>query len=78
VPKPRPGIFRITKNIHNILQGVAQSDLWVTSGDKKVVTDWINDNAARYWFSDGGPLLDPAKGGADVIVVRTRRDKGGV
>jgi hypothetical protein len=34
-----------------------------------ILTDWITDNAKRYWFSDGGPLKPPEEGGANVIFV---------
>lgn len=70
VPKPRPGVFRITKNIHNILQGVSEPDERINKSDLEVVTNWIEDNANRYWLSPGGPLRPPAEGGADVIIVR--------
>jgi alpha,alpha-trehalose phosphorylase (configuration-retaining) len=69
VPKPKPGVFRITKTVHNILQGVSKPDEWITPEEKKILTDWITDNAKRYWFSDGGPLRPPEEGGADVIFV---------
>ncbi len=70
VPKPRPGVFRITKNVHNILQGVASPDERISADDKNSITDWIKDNANRYWLSEGGPLRHPSKGGADIIIVR--------
>lgn len=69
VPKPRPGIFRITKNIHNILQGVSDPDQRVGDNDKASIIDWITENANRYWFSEGGPLRPPDEGGADVVVI---------
>ncbi|OAQ88031.1 trehalose synthase (Ccg-9) [Purpureocillium lilacinum] len=69
VPKPRPGVFRITKNIHNILQGVSPEDQRITDQEKESVVEWIVDNAHRYWLSEGGPLRPPEEGGADVIVV---------
>ncbi|KAJ5684151.1 uncharacterized protein N7477_000496 [Penicillium maclennaniae] len=69
VPKPRPGVFRVTKNNHNILQGVASPDARLTSENQKSLTDWIEDNAKRYWCSPGGPLCSPSEGGADVIIV---------
>lgn len=69
VPKPRPGVFRITKNIHNILQGVSHPDQRVTAEEKQAIIDWITDNANRYWFSEGGPLCSPKDGGADVVIV---------
>ncbi|KAL5628563.1 hypothetical protein BROUX41_003311 [Berkeleyomyces rouxiae] len=69
VPKPRPGVFRITKNMHNILQGVNDPDQKITKEEQSVITDWIAENAQRYWFSSGGPLCPPEEGGADIIVV---------
>ncbi|KAH7368071.1 clock-controlled-9 protein [Plectosphaerella cucumerina] len=69
VPKPRPGVFRITKNIHNILQGVSHPDQWISAEEKQQIIDWITDNANRYWFSEGGPLRAPEDGGADVVMI---------
>lgn len=69
VPKPRPGVFRITKNVHNILQGVSHPDQRISAEEKASITDWIEDNANRYWLSEGGPLRPPEEGGADVIIV---------
>ncbi|KAF7549550.1 hypothetical protein G7046_g8310 [Stylonectria norvegica] len=69
VPKPRPGVFRITKNVHNILQGVSHPDQRITQEEKDTITDWIEDNANRYWLSEGGPLRPAEEGGADVIMI---------
>ncbi|KAH6983275.1 family 4 glycosyltransferase [Ilyonectria sp. MPI-CAGE-AT-0026] len=69
VPKPRPGVFRITKNVHNILQGVSHPDQRISAEEKASITDWIEDNANRYWLSEGGPLRPPEEGGADVIII---------
>ncbi|PLB40797.1 putative trehalose synthase (Ccg-9) [Aspergillus candidus] len=69
VPKPRPGVFRVTKNNHNILQGVADPDQRLSKRDHDIVTDWIDENAQRYWLRENGPLLHPSKGGADVIII---------
>ncbi|KAL7782932.1 glycosyltransferase family 4 protein [Trichoderma ceciliae] len=69
VPKPHLGVFRITKNIHNTLQGVSLEGEYVSVGEKKAIVGWITDNANRYWFSDGGPLCQPDKGGADIIII---------
>lgn len=69
VPKPRPGVFRITKNMHNILQGVSQPDQRISDEEKASIIDWITDNAQRYWLSDGGPLCRPDEGGADIVVI---------
>lgn len=69
VPKPKPGVFRITKTNHNILQGVSQPDERITEEQKGNLRDWILENAERYWLSRGGPLSSMAEGGADVIIV---------
>lgn len=69
VPKPRPGVFRITKTNHNILQGVAAPEERFTSDHQQVMEDWLQDNASRYWLSKGGPLQPPSEGGADIIIV---------
>ena len=70
VPKPKPGVFRITKNVHNMLQGVSAPDQRISADEKATIIEWIIDNAKRYWLSEGGPLRPPEEGGADVIVVR--------
>ncbi|KAF7157847.1 hypothetical protein CNMCM5623_002281 [Aspergillus felis] len=69
VPKPRPGVFRITKTNHNILQGVSNPGDRCTEEDWEKVTDWIQENAKRYWLRPGGPLRPPSEGGADVIIM---------
>ncbi|TPX13378.1 uncharacterized protein E0L32_006108 [Thyridium curvatum] len=69
VPKPRPGVFRVTKNIHNILQGVSHPDQRISAEEKESIIDWITENAQRYWLSEGGPLRPASEGGADVIVI---------
>lgn len=69
VPKPRPGVFRITKTVHNILQGVAEPGVRISDEEKQTLLDWIASNAKRYWLSEGGPLRPVEEGGADVIIV---------
>lgn len=69
VPKPKPGVFRITKTIHNILQGVAGKDVRISEEEKNSVSTWITEHAERYWLCKGGPLQRPEDGGADVIVI---------
>ncbi|KAF2811447.1 trehalose synthase (Ccg-9) [Mytilinidion resinicola] len=69
VPKPKPEVFRITKNNHNILQGVADPNLRLTGYQKKVLDDWCLQNAERFWISEGGALAPRSEGGADVIIV---------
>ncbi|KHO00424.1 clock-controlled protein-9 protein [Metarhizium album ARSEF 1941] len=68
VPKPRQAVFRITKNIHNILQGAARTQA-ISDADKSAIIDWVTDNAKRYWLTDGGPLCMPEQGGADIVVI---------
>lgn len=69
VPKPKPGVFRITKNIHNILQGVSRDGQRISEDDKNSISEWILSNAHRYWLAENGPLQPPEKGGADIIFV---------
>jgi hypothetical protein len=69
VPKPRPGVFRITKTNHNILQGVSDPEERFTRQHQQSLAGWIQDNAQRYWLRKGGPLCHPSEGGADVIVI---------
>ncbi|KAJ5360800.1 hypothetical protein N7517_009991 [Penicillium concentricum] len=47
VPKPRPGVFRVTKTNHNILQGVQHEGERLTEENWAHVTDWIHENANR-------------------------------
>ena len=70
VPKPSPGVFEITKKIHNTLQGVNDSSLRISQKAIQSVRDWVTDNANRYWLSEGGPLRPAEEGGADIIIVR--------
>ncbi|KGO69291.1 Glycosyl transferase, family 1 [Penicillium italicum] len=69
VPKPRPGVFRVTKNNHNILQGIAGPDERLSPENRRSLTEWIEENARRYWTRPGGPLCSPSDGGADVLIV---------
>jgi glycosyltransferase involved in cell wall biosynthesis len=69
VPKPKPEVFRITKNNHNILQGVADPELRLTEKQCRVLDEWCLQNAERFWISEGGALAPRSKGGADVIIV---------
>lgn len=69
VPKPKPGVFRITKTIHNILQGVAGKDVRISDQEKEAVSTWITEHAERYWLCKGGPLQRPEDGGAHVIII---------
>jgi len=69
VPKPRPGVFRVTKNIHNILQGVAEPGNFISKEEKERILNWITENAERYWLCHGGPLRPVEEGGAHVVVI---------
>lgn len=69
VPKPRPGVFRVTKNNHNILQGVSDPEERLTPENQQSLTNWIQDNARRHWTRKNGPLCHPSEGGADVIII---------
>ncbi|KAI1174233.1 glycosyltransferase family 4 protein [Nemania sp. FL0916] len=69
VPKPRPGVFRSTKDMHNILQGVSKPGKRLTKDEQDAITDWITHNADIYWLSPGGPLRPSEEGGAHIIVV---------
>lgn len=69
VPKPKPGVFRVTKTIHNILQGVAEPGVRISEEEKAAVDGWITEHAERYWLGKHGPLQPPSEGGADIIVV---------
>ena len=75
VPKPKPGVFRVTKTIHNILQGVSKPDERISTAEKELITNWIEDNANRYWLSPGGPLRPVEEGGADVIMVKPNQQR---
>ncbi|PSN71111.1 putative trehalose synthase (Ccg-9) [Corynespora cassiicola Philippines] len=69
VPKPKPEVFRITKNNHNILQGVADPNLRLTSDQINVLNKWCKQNADRFWTPEGGALAPRSQKGADVIIV---------
>ncbi|KAJ4123945.1 hypothetical protein NW765_006990 [Fusarium oxysporum] len=69
VPKPLPTALRITKNIHNILQGVSPPSQRITVEEKKAVIHWITENAYRYWLSESGPLRPAEEGGAHIIII---------
>ncbi|KAJ4379454.1 hypothetical protein N0V86_005500 [Didymella sp. IMI 355093] len=69
VPKPKPAVFRITKNNHNILQGVDETGLRLDQKSIDILDEWTRNNAERYWTATDGPLAPRNKGGADVIIV---------
>lgn len=62
-------MFRITKNNHNILQGVADPTLRLDESQRYVLDEWCETNASRFWSKNNGPLAHRSKGGADVIIV---------
>ncbi|KAF2715172.1 glycosyltransferase family 4 protein [Pleomassaria siparia CBS 279.74] len=69
VPYPNPHNFRITKNNHNILQGVAASDVRFDTEDRNALDGWVQTNVERYWVRKNCPLAPRSEGGADVIFV---------
>ncbi|KAL1642495.1 hypothetical protein SLS61_009646 [Didymella pomorum] len=69
VPRPKPKVFRITKNNHNILQGVDQTGLRLNQESITELDRWAKENADRYWIAEEGPLASRKNGGADVIIV---------
>ncbi|KAF2637809.1 putative trehalose synthase-like protein [Massarina eburnea CBS 473.64] len=68
VPTPAPAVFRITKDNHNILQGVADPELRLTPENMTILDNWCYKNAERHWIKKG-PLAPRSEGGADVIIV---------
>ncbi|KAF2276150.1 trehalose synthase (Ccg-9) [Westerdykella ornata] len=69
VPKPSPEVFRITKNNHNILQGVANPDVRLTKEQVVMLDNWCQQNADRFWTLRNGALAPRSEGGADVIII---------
>lgn len=67
VPSPDPAVFRVTKNNHNILQGVADPSTTLGEKDIKKWESWLEYNARAYWTRAGGPFSKDK--GADVIVI---------
>ncbi|KAF7295051.1 Trehalose phosphorylase [Mycena indigotica] len=65
VPNPSPAVFRITKDNHNRLQGVAAPESRLTQADKEKFDEWIAKNTLR-WTAEGGPL---APGGVDIAFI---------
>jgi hypothetical protein len=57
--------------MHNILQGVSHTEQRLSNENFDVLSSWIEDNAKRYWFVEGGPLRPPDEGGADIVIVRS-------
>ncbi|KAI4935710.1 uncharacterized protein J4E92_003001 [Alternaria infectoria] len=70
VPYGKTDIFRITKDNHNILQGVATAGERLTEEKMADLDDWVIEEADKCrWVEHGGPLSSREKGGADVIIV---------
>ncbi|RHZ73316.1 hypothetical protein CDV55_105757 [Aspergillus turcosus] len=69
VPQPRSGVFRITKMNHNIFQGVAKPNDYLTAENEEQLRRWVSVNSKRAWSCPGGPLDHPSNGGAHIIVV---------
>ncbi|KAF4188400.1 hypothetical protein CNMCM7927_001606 [Aspergillus lentulus] len=69
VPQPRSGIFRITKMNHNIFQGVAKPNDYLTAENEEQLRQWASVNSNRSWSCPGGPLDHPSNGGAHIVVV---------
>lgn len=67
VPKPNPAVFRITKNNHNIIQGVADPNIRLEDDQKQAFSDWITVNCDRYWTT--GPLSSNKPPGVDIAVM---------
>ncbi|KAF2273844.1 trehalose synthase (Ccg-9) [Westerdykella ornata] len=69
VPRPKPEVFRITKNNHNILQGVADPNLRLDAQQIAHLDEWCQANADQFWTSEGGPLAPISQGGAHVVII---------
>ncbi|GFG25083.1 trehalose phosphorylase [Aspergillus udagawae] len=69
VPQPRSGVFRITKMNHNIFQGVAKPNDYLTAENEEQLRRWVSVNSKRSWSCLGGPLDHPSNGGAHIVVV---------
>ncbi|KAK9474614.1 uncharacterized protein V1510DRAFT_411494 [Dipodascopsis tothii] len=67
VPRPNPAVFRITKNNHNIIQGVAAPETRLEDDQKRQFDEWIDANFQRYWAS--GPLSGDHPPGVDIAVM---------
>jgi len=62
-------VFRITKDNHNILQGVAKPDKTLDEDHIHQLDEFVEQNVERYWIKKGGPLVKPEEGGAHIIIV---------
>ncbi|RAR06718.1 glycosyltransferase family 4 protein [Stemphylium lycopersici] len=70
VPYGKNEVFRITKDNHNILQGVASEGERLNPEKVAILDSWVLEEAEKcHWAEFGGPLSAREKGGADVIVV---------
>jgi glycosyltransferase involved in cell wall biosynthesis len=52
-----PQVFNITKNFHNILQGVAEPDKDLEPNHKKYFESWIETNYNKFWLPHGDELF---------------------
>jgi len=52
VPFPDNDVFRITKNNHNILQGVADPSIRLTENNKKTYEAWIKANVEKFSLNE--------------------------
>jgi hypothetical protein len=70
VPYGKTDIFRITKDNHNILQGVATDGERLTDDKIAKLDAWVVEETEKcHWVEFGGPLSAREKGGADVVIV---------
>lgn len=69
VLKPNAAIFRITKAVHNILQGSVDPSSRPSSAQIEQMQGWVKRNAERYWLRPKGPLAPRSEGGAEIVVV---------
>ena len=51
------------------MQGVNEPGEYLSEIQQQNMTEWIHQNAARYWLKDGGPMSARTAGGADVIFI---------
>ncbi|KAI3185302.1 hypothetical protein DTO027I6_9818 [Penicillium roqueforti] len=68
LPTPSFGWY-FTSGLPALHIGVSAPEERLTREMQECVTDWIQENAKRYWLRDGGPLCHRSEGGADVVIV---------
>lgn len=70
VPKPSPSVWRVMKDIRYTLQGIKKRNHFVPQDHIQFLTNWITENAQRYWLNPHGSVLGPPElGGADIIII---------